>query len=1111
MCVFQPPPVLMGWLSTAPRTTNHAQAGGERLCSTSARQPKSGLAKGLARRLLVLSLASCWIGSGSLGLDGTGTASAQSTHTPSTAYYLAKSSFYAGEYRQATRGFADAMRGGVRVGFQRWVDAICYHTMAGESFYQMGNLTSALREYEAALDVYLQQPNWIARINFPAIGPTNEPVRAGIVWAPQRGTIIGHFPDSMKSAEGNPNLQSVIQNGGVVSLPIFRSLDVVEVVRCMAVALRRRAELLGPTARFSPRSSLLVTALSADFVPSGHWARAWTEILQGLALLGKEETDSAINHLAAGVMAGVYDHPLTGIALLELGKIALQAGDADRQQILVAGNFFLQATLAAAEFGQADIVEEAFRYCTDTFLAAGSPAPFPALDRAAFWAQQKEFYHLQASLLVNAAEIAVYAGQPAAGFLQQARRVMARRDLPASRLGGRANYVAALAAYQEGQLAVGNGALTAAMTYMSRGSLRLYHLGLVDTLYMSGSEVISPRIAEGLYSRVLDDPTDLEWGTAPMEAIAFLLSSHTLPMEHWFELLLDRKEYGRALEVSEQLRRHRFYSSLPMGGRLLALRWLFEGHPDMLGKTGIRQANELRVKYPQFGALSANVRQLQLELARLPFVPTDDAQAKQQRGLASQLEAAAASQELLVRQIALRRDPSKLVFPPQPGLEPIQRALAPDEGILLFVTTSRQWHGFFLRNNEFINWEIRAPGKVQTELAKLLREIGNQERNHAVPVRDLNDDWKGVSAELWQILVGDLPPDSWKSLRELIIVPDGPLWYLPFETLQVKEHNEPFLLRSRVRVRYAPTASLAVGDRRGRPRDMKTALVVGKILPRADGSGGKSLVEKLQATLPGTEIIAKPPFGSSAVLCEQWNRLIVWDDIEGAEKGPYAWSPAQVDRGRAGSTLADWMELPWGAPDQILLPGFHTAAEANLRRGAVGYEIFLSLCGLMSTGTRTVLLSRWNVGGPSAASLVQEFARELPHETAAAAWQRSVNLLQASELDASLEPRLKSTAEDGFILGEHPFLWAGYLLVDTGASPNRTALDLEKPAAGNAPSPNDRPATDDPKRLPADKPAAPGAAAPDDAKKDDAKIDRDVLEAIGLPPPPNEEELKTQK
>ncbi len=87
----------------------------------------------------------------------------------------------------------------------------------------------------------------------------------------------------------------------------------------------------------------------------------------------------------------------------------------------------------------------------------------------------------------------------------------------------------------------------------------------------------------------------------------------------------------------------------------------------------------------------------------------------------------------------------------------------------------------------------------------------------------------------------------------------------------------------------------------------------------------------------------------------------------------------------------------------------------------------------MSTGVRTVLISRWRPGGQSCFDLMREFAQELPHESPAAAWQRAVNLVTRQPLEMETEPRLKkNTTGAEPPLAEHPFFWAAYMLVDSG-------------------------------------------------------------------------------
>ena len=142
--------------------------------------------------------------------------------------------------------------------------------------------------------------------------------------------------------------------------------------------------------------------------------------------------------------------------------------------------------------------------------------------------------------------------------------------------------------------------------------------------------------------------------------------------------------------------------------------------------------------------------------------------------------------------------------------------------------------------------------------------------------------------------------------------------------------------------------------------------------------------------LPARSLYPERLTASSNVYRVLLDGLIVLDDVDTAS-GPYSWSPLKGERGKGGEPLGSWLSLPWGGPEQLILPGYHTAAETGLRKGqSNGEEVFLSVCGLMATGARTVLLSRWRTAGQTSFDLVREFAQELPNVPAAEAWQRSV-------------------------------------------------------------------------------------------------------------------------
>jgi hypothetical protein len=102
-----------------------------------------------------------------------------------------------------------------------------------------------------------------------------------------------------------------------------------------------------------------------------------------------------------------------------------------------------------------------------------------------------------------------------------------------------------------------------------------------------------------------------------------------------------------------------------------------------------------------------------------------------------------------------------------------------------------------------------------------------------------------------------------------------------------------------------------------------------------------------------------------------------------------------------------------------------------------GSEIFQTACGLMAGGARTVLVTRWRTGGRTNFDLVREFVQELPNSPAADAWQRACVLAREAPLDITHEPRVTRPDESAETpTADHPFFWAGYLLVDS--TPRRT-------------------------------------------------------------------------
>ncbi len=1013
-------------------------------------RPRHGDARS-ARR--VLALGCCAICCLAWGWAGRAAGQIAERNTPSQAYFATFGLFYDGDFGDALDSFANEGRGAIKTVESRWIDSICYETMVGECHYHMGNLSQALEHYNAAITLYLRFHDWMLRVQFP---PMIRPGGAGSVkavpWgASSRRARAGHYPTTMLISQGRVDNNPQYRQGGVVAPAVLYPIQVQEIVRCTTLAIRRRTELLGPICPHDPLTAQLAAALSRRPGPPNHWSEAWVNTQLGLALVAAGREAQGISALKQSlVAAGEFDHPMTSIALLELGRLALANG-----QLPVAAEYFQEATYVAVNYPDAGVLEEAFRYGALTHLAANRPGVYPLLLPAIEWARRNDLRYLHASLLLSLAEHHAVRGQTpqAAAALEGAARAVGIRDMGKGRLGAQLNFLRALVFFQQRRVAEGNAALAAAMGHMQHGSVWLFRIGLTDRLLLAG--VLSPRVAMDLYEALLRDPQAPDWQIDPMEALAVLVTPHPASFEHWFEVALMRKAHERALEIADLARRHRFFSSLPFGGRLQSLRWLLEGPLDALDAQAQLQRQDLLARYPQFAELSRRAGAIRAQLKAGPLVPADQQQFIRQGETLQQLGALGLQQEALLREIAVRREPAALVFPPVRTVKEIQEALPEGHAVLAFFATSRHVYAFLFNRQRYAYWQVASPEALARQMQGLFRAMGHFAANRELAVEEIQSTkWQETAEEVLGLIVKGSPADFTQPLDELVIVPDGILWYLPFEALQVRVEGRNRPLISRFRIRYAPTLSLAVLPRPWARRPLgTTAVVVGRLDLQDDPAVARKAAEQIADVLPGTVALEGNPPAPTALYAVLFDRLIVLDDLVDSSAVPYGWTPAALDRGKPGGRLADWMDLPFGGPDEIILPGFHTAAENALGRPssspAPGQEVFLAVCGLMSSGSRTLLLSRWRSGGQTAFDMVREFAQELPHTTPADAFQRAVFLVAASRLNLQAEPRLARSAVEDPPRARHPFFWAGYLLVDPGTVPQ--PVDQAEPEPGIPP------------------------------------------------------------
>ena len=959
---------------------------------------------------------------------------------PRNDYWHAMSAFNEGEFRTAATAFSRTSR--VKSTDGEWIDSICHHAMLGECFYQMGQARQALQQYDQALNIFVANQQWIMRLYIPNVLPQTYRSTRKVTWGPStRQMTLGKTPDTVSIFRGNLNNFAVLQQGGTVQPAMLTPMHAREIVRCTALAIRRRTEILGLTCRYSPLTQRILGALELRPAPANHWSQGWISLMLGLAKYSVGQTPAAIAELQSAISFGRLDHELTGLILLELGKMAFE-----QQQHAAAAQNFFEASLSAAFYQSNDIVEEAMRWGVLNHVAAGQPGLYRPLVQVAEYARLESDW-LSASVYVSAAENYVRQADAAnaKSMINKARGIALRAEMINGEIGARLHFVNTLAEFQTGNLVAGEQSMAKLMVFQKDASAWLLQIEHAEALYRNGS--VTERTADLLFERVLRDPVKLDWMYAPRDSLKYLLTDHEPVMHRWFELALNRREVERAVEITDRIRRHRFYKSLPMGGRVLSLRWILEGPEKSLSATALQQRQQLLAAYPKYQQNRVTLDNVKKQLADLPLSPEQaDQQALQKQGFPI-LAQGTVAQELLLRRMALEPNPAEFSFPPLFSVKKLRTQLAADEAVISFFQTSRALHAFMLSNKKYLTWRVGSPAKVQTQLQTLLRAMGHFDGNKELTTAMLVDDtWKEAATKLAALLFGDATENPFADIQRVVIVPDGVLWYVPFELLPL---NEKPLIES-YSFRYSPTVSLSLGDGRNQRPLNRTAIMDGPFHLRDDEPARTARIAEFKKFVPAAETLATPLPGAGVHVAGMADRLVVLQDMVQTGNGGYGWS---ILPKTAGSTLGDWMRLPWGQCEVVCLPGFKTGAESGLKRHASGNDLFLTTCGLMASGSRTVVLSRWRTGGASTYVMMGEFLEKAQTQGAEQAWRSAVNKVRAGESAAGTEPRIRDEGQP--TKTSHPFFWSGYMMVDISArSGNAVSVNQLQVAPNVAAKPN---------------------------------------------------------
>jgi tetratricopeptide (TPR) repeat protein len=741
---------------------------------------------------------------------------------PTAGYDLAFQALAEGDYSGGLEIATKEYRGGVRIGALRWIDSVASAAAVGECRYELGNFREAITAYEEALLLAAANPDWLMAVQWP-----QQPLR------PQAGGRVATWGRSLRNASpaalpevvsirrGGEDPQEVLKRGGVLAAPVDYPIRPQEILRSLVIAIYRHREILGELARTSPAIDTATKTLARRSAPPNHYSQSWIDVALGTAHWVQGKPELALPLLNRGLLIGErLDHPLTAWGLIVLGRIAL---DSDRPADAV--KLFEEATFTAADHGDARALEEAFRFAFTAHMVAGTRGVPPAIAGACDWARPN-LPVLRASLLAMQAQSLVTAGEvrAAAASLGAIDGRWLRGEPGRGRPGAMAAFAAATVEHATGDTTAAEASLDQALAIERGRAPRIFQTLRLVELTLAGRSPFSDRDASGLFARLLGDPTAHELAADPLAALATITSPRGDAFEAWLGVA-GRINNEAALEVAEAAARNRWMESQRLGGRGIAIQRLLGTDPGNLPPAAAACRAALLAGHPELAAVLDNLTRVRATLTAAVNAaagrPGDEGGKLGPPGAAADWEAYHALASRLrqfVARIAAGRDFTPLEFPPLTASAEIRRRLAARQLLLSFHWTQSGLFGVLESRDRAAFWQVRQVAALPRAMEDLARALCLFDPVAPVPTDRLEEsDWRGAAAQVERILFENSRITLAEGIDELVIVPDGLLWYLPFELLPVASNRageaaagEPRLLRDTCRVRYAPTRSLAV-------------------------------------------------------------------------------------------------------------------------------------------------------------------------------------------------------------------------------------------------------------------------------------------------------------
>jgi CHAT domain-containing protein len=477
------------------------------------------------------------------------------------------------------------------------------------------------------------------------------------------------------------------------------------------------------------------------------------------------------------------------------------------------------------------------------------------------------------------------------------------------------------------------------------------------------------------------------------------------------DFLLSQQQTAEALEVAEAYHARAFL--------------------DVLAEAGIESAQELSsAQKEEENQFFAQIAQVQKELWNLEHKPEDEARLNRQLGEA---EAALETFRLKVR----RANPLYARVESPPLIKPASIApelLDADTAFIEFVLCENKSFAWVIQHDQLHAVTLPAGPEIEAAVAAYRNEFSGK-INSLTALQAISKQ-KAQGQQLYQKLFQPLEPYL-TTARKLIIVPDGALAYLPFETLVSGAKGGTNYLLERFAISYAPSASALAALRAHQTavRNTNGLIAFGDPIYALDGqsnSASSAVRSSELRQLPYTrtevnEIAALFPTLERRVFlgADAQEQIVKTQPLQqyryvhfAAHSNINEEHPARsgiilsrlTDSNEDGMLqMSEVMRLKLNA-DLVTLSACRTGLGKLLNgEGMIGLTR-----AFFYAGTKSVVVSLWNVNDIATASLMKSFYKNLQQG------KTKQDALRLAKLELLKGPQRA---------WRHPYYWAAFVLV----------------------------------------------------------------------------------